>query len=112
MATRIEQLTSALQSALGERAASITVALGEATLVVKAADILAVMQTLRDHPDFKFEELIDVCGDGGKDLLHDIRGVGRLQTRSTAPTIDGRSVDRRKAAPGFGIAIPNRLQQR
>ena len=62
MPSRIEQLAANLQTHLGERASSITIALGEVTLVLKQTDLLAVMQTLRDHPDFKFEELIDVCG--------------------------------------------------
>ncbi|TFW21230.1 NADH-quinone oxidoreductase subunit C [Massilia arenosa] len=58
---KIQQLQSSLASVLGERAA-VTVALGEVTIVVKAADYLAVMQTLRDDPALKFEELIDLCG--------------------------------------------------
>ena len=40
---------------LGER-------LGELTLVVKAANYRETARTLRDHPDLKFEELIDLCG--------------------------------------------------
>jgi len=62
MPSRIEQLAANLQTHLGERASSITIALGEVTLVLKQTDLLAVMQTLRDHPDSKFEELSDVCG--------------------------------------------------
>lgn len=62
MTSRIEQLAEALRSHLAERAVSVTLALGEVTLVVKAADLASVMHTLRDHPDFHFEELIDLCG--------------------------------------------------
>jgi NADH-quinone oxidoreductase subunit C len=36
--------------------------LGELTVVVKAADLLAVAQQLRDAPELKFEQLLDVCG--------------------------------------------------
>jgi NADH-quinone oxidoreductase subunit C len=36
--------------------------LGEATLIVEAADYLSVMGVLRDHAELRFEELIDLCG--------------------------------------------------
>ncbi|WP_296950276.1 NADH-quinone oxidoreductase subunit C [uncultured Massilia sp.] len=61
MTTKLEALELALKNALGERAA-ITSALGEVTVVVKAADYLAAMKTLRDDPQLRFEELIDLCG--------------------------------------------------
>jgi len=61
MTTKIEALELALQNALGQGAA-ITVALGEVTVVVKASAYLASMQTLRDDPALRFEEMIDLCG--------------------------------------------------
>lgn len=61
MTTKIEALELALKNALGEGAA-ITVALGEVTVVVKAAEYLASMQKLRDDPSLRFDELIDLCG--------------------------------------------------
>jgi NADH-quinone oxidoreductase subunit C len=61
MTTKLEVLELALKKALGEGAA-ITVALGEVTVVVKAADYLAAMQTLRDDPALRFDELVDLCG--------------------------------------------------
>jgi NADH-quinone oxidoreductase subunit C len=61
MTTKLEVLELALKNALGERAA-ISTALGEVTVVVKAADYLAAMQTLRDDKSLAFEEMIDLCG--------------------------------------------------
>lgn len=61
MTTKLEVLQLALEKALGEGAA-ISAALGEVTVVVKAANYLAAMQTLRDDPSLRFEELIDLCG--------------------------------------------------
>jgi NADH-quinone oxidoreductase subunit C len=61
MTTKLESLELALKHALGEGAA-ISSALGEVTVVVKAADYLASMQTLRDAPSLAFEQLIDLCG--------------------------------------------------
>ncbi len=61
MTTKLEVLQLALEKALGEGAA-ISAALGEVTVVVKAANYLAAMQALRDDPSLRFEELIDLCG--------------------------------------------------
>ena len=61
MTTHLEKLQNALGSALGDRV-STTVALGEITLVVKAADYYGVMQTLRDDASLGFDQLIDLAG--------------------------------------------------
>lgn len=61
-AIRPEDLRDTLAAALGERASSITIALGEVTVNVPAARYLSVMQTLRDAPGCRFEQLIDLCG--------------------------------------------------
>ena len=61
MTSKIEHLASKLASVLGE-GASIKTALGEVTVVVKAADYAATMLTLRDEPSLRFEQLLDLCG--------------------------------------------------
>ena len=61
MTTKLEVLQLALEKALGE-GASISAALGEVTVVVKAADYAQAMQALRDDPTLAFEEMIDLCG--------------------------------------------------
>jgi NADH-quinone oxidoreductase subunit C len=61
MTSKIEKLASTLASVLGEGAA-ISTALGEVTVVVKAADYLSTMLTLRDHAALKFDQLLDLCG--------------------------------------------------
>jgi len=62
MATRADILTAALQSALGDKLASVATALGEVTVVVKPGDLLDVATCLRDAPELRFEQLIDLCG--------------------------------------------------
>ncbi|MFL9922640.1 NADH-quinone oxidoreductase subunit C [Herbaspirillum lusitanum] len=62
MTTKLETLEAALRNALGGYLQNLTVALGEVTVVVKAADYLSAMRVLRDHADTRFEELIDLCG--------------------------------------------------
>ncbi len=62
MASRLETLTTVLQAALGDLLVSATTALGELTVVVKAQNLLAVAEKLRDSPELKFEQLMDLCG--------------------------------------------------
>jgi NADH-quinone oxidoreductase subunit C len=62
MTTKIETLEAALRNALGGQIRSLTIALGEVTVVVDASEYLSAMRVLRDHADLRFEELIDLCG--------------------------------------------------
>jgi NADH-quinone oxidoreductase subunit C len=62
MAARIQQLKTALEAALGGRIVSLTEALGELVLEVKAEDYAAVARALHDSPSLGFEQLIDLCG--------------------------------------------------
>jgi NADH-quinone oxidoreductase subunit C len=60
--TKLETLESALRNALDTQIQSLTVALGEMTIVVAAENYASAMRVLRDHADLRFEELIDLCG--------------------------------------------------
>ena len=62
MASRIAALAESVKAALGEQALDIVEALGEVTLIVTAANLLDVMGALRDRPELRFEQLIDLCG--------------------------------------------------
>jgi NADH-quinone oxidoreductase subunit C len=62
MTTRLETLTAALQTALGDKLISATAALGEVTVVVNAEHLLAAGAILRDDKSLQFEQLIDLCG--------------------------------------------------
>ncbi len=57
-----EALSLSIENALGDALAQSFVRLGELTLIVKAQHYASAMRTLRDHPDCRFEELIDLCG--------------------------------------------------
>ena len=57
-----EALQKQIQETLGAKAKSVTVALGEVTVVVPAADYLEAARLLRDAPGCRFEQLIDLCG--------------------------------------------------
>jgi NADH-quinone oxidoreductase subunit C len=60
--TSPEAIQSSLAALLGDKADSITVDRGEVTLTVSSAHYFDVMQSLRDAPSARFEQLIDLCG--------------------------------------------------
>jgi NADH-quinone oxidoreductase subunit C len=62
MSTRVDDLHRALEQRLAGRTAGLTRALGELTLVVEPADLLSLGQLLRDAPELRFEQLIDLSG--------------------------------------------------
>jgi NADH-quinone oxidoreductase subunit C len=62
MSAKLELLSQNLQKHFGDKLKTLTLALGELTVEVSAADYLSVMGVLRDEPELGFEELIDLCG--------------------------------------------------
>ncbi|MBG6081507.1 NADH-quinone oxidoreductase subunit C [Rubrivivax gelatinosus] len=62
MSTRLDLLQSALESALAGKIRTSVRALGEITITVGATDYLEVARTLRDTPELRFEQLVDLCG--------------------------------------------------
>lgn len=62
MSAKLETLSQNLQKHFGDKLRSLTLALGEVTIEVAAADYLEVMTRLRDEAELGFEELIDLCG--------------------------------------------------
>ncbi|HEX5805930.1 MAG TPA: NADH-quinone oxidoreductase subunit C [Macromonas sp.] len=57
-----EVLQQTIAARLGDKAVQTTLDHGEVTVVVAAANYLEAMQLLRDAPDCRFEQLIDLCG--------------------------------------------------
>jgi NADH-quinone oxidoreductase subunit C len=62
MSQHLDTLAQHLGTVLGDRTVELKNALGELTLTVRAADYFAVATTLRDHPELKLEQLVDLCG--------------------------------------------------
>ena len=59
MTPKLQRLHDSVLRVLG---AAPVARLGELTLEVKASEYRNACQTLRDHPDLRFEQLIDLCG--------------------------------------------------
>ena len=62
MSDRLIQLQSHVERALGARVQSITLALNELTVVLRADTYLESALILRHDPALGFEQLIDLCG--------------------------------------------------
>jgi NADH-quinone oxidoreductase subunit C len=62
MSVKLQRLCEKLTEIFGVRVQSLTLVGGEVTLEVAPADYFAVAQTLRDHPELHFEQLMDISG--------------------------------------------------
>jgi NADH-quinone oxidoreductase subunit C len=62
MASRLETLVAALKTALSDRLIGLKTARGEVTIIVAPQNLLSVATALRDTPELRFEQLMDVCG--------------------------------------------------
>jgi NADH-quinone oxidoreductase subunit C len=62
MAADLGTLRANLTNLLGDKLTDITERLGELTVMVGAADMLDVLNRLRDEPKLRFAQLIDLCG--------------------------------------------------
>jgi NADH-quinone oxidoreductase subunit C len=58
----LQRLHDALRRVLGSSVVRLSERFGELTLEVGAADYLEAARTLRDHPELRFEQLLDLCG--------------------------------------------------
>jgi NADH-quinone oxidoreductase subunit C len=62
MGTRTQTLLEAVKAGLPGKVVSITDALDEVTLVVRAGDVIDAMTILRDSAALRFDQLMDLCG--------------------------------------------------
>jgi NADH-quinone oxidoreductase subunit C len=100
---RLENLIAALRPALGDRLVSLSAALGEITLAVRPEHLLETAALLRDAPELRFEQLIDLCG-------VDYRGYGKVAQGTALGEDDEDSRDREKPA-GDGDSTSPAVQE-
>lgn len=62
MLPRLETLSEHLKLALGDRLTKLVFHVDEITIECTPDELLNVCRTLRDAPELKFEQLMDVCG--------------------------------------------------
>jgi NADH-quinone oxidoreductase subunit C len=67
MSERVESLVALIEKRLAGRMTRVVARVGEVTVDVDAAHLVAVCTDLRDHADLRFGQLVDLCG---VDYLH------------------------------------------
>ncbi|MDF1678357.1 MAG: NADH-quinone oxidoreductase subunit C [Legionellaceae bacterium] len=88
--TKQKTLHDALHSMWGTPEVAIEDAFGELTMTIDSSALVPVMTQLRDHSNFAFDQLIDVCG---VDYLH--YGLAQWETDTASSTGFSRGVNRR-----------------
>jgi NADH-quinone oxidoreductase subunit C len=86
---RLDALAEMLAARWSGEGFELVSALGELTLTVPAAEMLTVCATLRDDKEFRFEQLIDVCG-----VDYSAYGKSEWATIEASASGFGRGVDR------------------
>ncbi len=86
---RLTALVDALGEALVDQGCETITDLGEVTLIVPASRLTDVAWILRDHPQLRFEQLIDLCG-----VDYAAYGLSEWSTEEASTTGFGRGVDR------------------
>ncbi len=85
---RLEQLHSKITNHFAERLLETELANGEITLEVNNDNYLDVCKELRDHSDFQFEEMMDLCG-----VDYSTYGVADWETKNSTSSGFERAVE-------------------
>ncbi|AXK39392.1 NADH-quinone oxidoreductase subunit C [Crenobacter cavernae] len=62
MASKTEALKALVEQVFGDKLVSTKLVLDELTIVCRAADLVEVATTLRDHPELSFAQCMDAAG--------------------------------------------------
>jgi NADH-quinone oxidoreductase subunit C len=92
--THLENLAESLRGVLGDKLIDIQVRYGELTINVRAEDIFAASEMLRDDPTLAFDTLIDLCGIDYSTYGDDLSEKNNLKNRRFAVIYHLLSVDR------------------
>lgn len=87
----LADLTEKVQAILGTDIADLQTAVGELTIEIAPEKLRSVALILRDHPELKFEILVDVCG-----VDYSTYGISEWETETATATGFERAVDRSK----------------
>jgi len=88
----IDELAARVKTILGERARPYVATADEFAIEVEAASVIEVARVLRDDPQLRFEQLIDLAG-------VDYLDYGRAEWRTNSATSSGFSRGVNRAAP-------------
>jgi NADH-quinone oxidoreductase subunit C len=85
---RLESLASSLKESFSAKGCEIMEHLSEVTMIVPREEFRSVVQSLRDLPQFSFEEMIDICG-----IDYSTYGQEEWQTKGAPNSGYGRGVE-------------------
>ncbi|MCK5336761.1 MAG: NADH-quinone oxidoreductase subunit C [Gammaproteobacteria bacterium] len=88
MSNKLQNLSDKLQEIFASKIQTIALDFNELTIEVSPADLISVATILRDHEDFAFEQLVDLCG-----VDYIAYGTAEWTTESSTNTGFSRGVD-------------------
>ena len=62
MSNSLQQLQESLRGAFADKLISLTESMGEVSVEVSAENLIEVATELRDNEQFRFQQLVDLCG--------------------------------------------------
>ncbi|PQJ97434.1 NADH-quinone oxidoreductase subunit C [Chromatium okenii] len=87
--TKLDKFAALVRKHFTEIGCDLVAEFGELTLIVPSTQLIKVAEILHDHPDFYFEQLIDLCG-----VDYSTFGQAEWDTENVSYTGFGRGVDR------------------
>lgn len=81
MNERYEALAESISARFGDALSGVVSTCGDLTYELEGSDLLEIAQSLRDEPEFRFEQLMDLCG-----IDYLAHGSAEWETESTTST--------------------------
>lgn len=100
----IQNLLKNIETVLKTKVIAVEEAFGEITLFCDQSEVISVLTCLRDHPDFNYDQLIDLCG---VDYL--LYGVYDWETESATDDGFSRGVHRQLERSEYVPEMPARF---
>ena len=111
MAADLGNLRADLTSLFGDKLVSLEERLGELTIVIRSADMLAALTRLRDESKLRFEQMIDLCGVDYSTYGSDVSEGGAYFASDFAP-VDADAYPHRFAVVYNLLSVTNNVRIR
>lgn len=111
MAADPGNLRADLTSLFGDKLVSLEERLGELTIVIRSADMLAALTRLRDESKLRFEQMIDLCGVDYSTYGSDVSEGGAYFASDFAP-VDADAYPHRFAVVYNLLSVTNNVRIR
>jgi NADH-quinone oxidoreductase subunit C len=110
MSEHPSELAKRIQARFGDRITGVNERLGQVTVEVPPANLLEVARALRDEREFRFEQLIDLCGvDYASYGMSEWEGSGGASSGGFSRGVEGAGPGRFRAGEVQFASGPRRL---